>query len=58
MWLYFFTLLLLVTNSETNTNEIIIDYFLYKKVSSVVGFHCGDTKCDGNSLKKYVLLYN
>ncbi|XP_051157046.1 ionotropic receptor 75a-like isoform X2 [Leptopilina boulardi] len=32
--------LLLVKKIRTDENKIIIDYFIYKKVSSVVGFHC------------------
>ena len=37
-------LLLLIANSQANDNEFLIDYFVYKDVSSVVGLSCKDTE--------------
>jgi hypothetical protein len=35
---------LLINDSASFTNNFIVDYFFYKKVSSVVGFSCNIDK--------------
>ena len=44
-WFQWIILTFLVRNSQTHPDEVIVfDYFIYKKVPSVVGFTCGNKK--------------
>ncbi|XP_033225807.1 ionotropic receptor 75a-like [Belonocnema kinseyi] len=45
--------LLLIINSRAYDNDFIIDYFIYKEVSSAVGVTCGDENNDIRLIKSF-----